>query len=54
MDSKNILKSWTFWFNVASLAATYGQLLPPQYAAVVIPVANLILRFKTKQPVTVN
>jgi hypothetical protein len=52
MDAKHILTSKTFWVNVVSLAATYGGYLPPQYAAVIVPVANLVLRLWTKQPVT--
>lgn len=53
METKNFLKSKTFWFNALSLAATYGGYLPPKYAAIV-PLANLLLRFLTSQPVTVN
>jgi hypothetical protein len=54
MDTKHILASKTFWVNVVSLAATYSGYLPAEYAAVVVPVANLILRLLTKQPVTVT
>lgn len=54
MDAKNILKSKTFWVNVVALAAAYGGYLPPDYAAIVVPIANVILRLLTKQPVTVG
>lgn len=54
MDPKSLLKSKTFWFNVLSLAATYSGYLPPQYAAVAVPLANLLLRYVTTSPVSVT
>lgn len=52
MDTKNILQSRTFWFNVATAAITYAGYLPPQYATYIVAVGNIILRFLTTQPVT--
>jgi len=54
MDAKHFLASKTLWVNLAFLAANYGGYLPAEYAAVVVPVANLLLRLLTKQPVTVQ
>jgi hypothetical protein len=51
--TKNILQSKTFWFNVLSLGATIAGYLPPQYAAVVIPLVNLGLRLVTSQGVNI-
>lgn len=51
---KPILKSKTFWFNVIAEAANYGGYLPQKYAIPVVAVANIILRFLTKQPVSVT
>ncbi len=49
---KSIFASKTFWFNVVSLAATVAGFLPPQYAAVALPVVNVLLRLVTSQPVS--
>lgn len=55
-DSKSIFKSKTFWLNllgtVALLANHAAPILPPQYAPIVLGVANIINRFLTKTPVT--
>ncbi len=51
MEPKSILKSKTFWLNVAGFAAAYANVLPPEYAALVIAVANIANRFLTKGPV---
>lgn len=52
-QSKSIFASKTFWVNVLMGAAAYGGFLPPKYAAVVVPVANVALRIVTNQPVSV-
>lgn len=51
MNIKSIFKSKTFWFNVVSIAASYGQLLPPKYAVPVVTIGNIGLRLITNQPV---
>jgi hypothetical protein len=51
MNPKSIFASKTFWANVALFALTYANVLPKEYAALVIAVANIALRFLTKQPV---
>lgn len=53
MESKNILQSKTFWVNLATLALTVGGYLPSTYAAPVLAIANIILRYFSTQPVTV-
>jgi hypothetical protein len=47
---KEFYKSKTFWFNVAAVGASYLGYLP--HAEVVVPVANLILRYFTTQPLS--
>ena len=54
MDPKTILYSRTFWFNVVSLAATVAGYLPPDKAAIVLPVANVLLRLVTSSPVSLT
>lgn len=49
---KSILQSKVFWFNVLTLAATVSGYLPPEYAAPVSAIVNIVLRFLTTQPVT--
>lgn len=44
MDSKNILLSKTFWLNIAGLAATMGEYVPPKYSVPLICAANVINR----------
>lgn len=59
MPSKPIWQSWTLWFNVA--AAIYQALdlngaflnLSPQTQAAIVVLGNVLLRFKTTQPVTI-
>jgi len=53
MEPKSILRSKTFWFNVVSLVATVGGFLPPQYAAVIVPAANVLLRAISEGRVTI-
>ena len=53
MPAKNILYSKTFWVNVLALGATVSGYLPPQYAAIAVPLLNVALRYVTAQPVTV-
>jgi hypothetical protein len=50
-EKKNLLKSKTFWLNALSLAAIYGELLPPKYAATTVAVANIGMRLITDTPV---
>jgi hypothetical protein len=53
MDSKNIFKSKTFWFNVALAAATMSDTLPPKYGVPVGVAGNLMLRILTNQPASI-
>jgi hypothetical protein len=53
MDAKSIFTSKTFWSNVALFALAYAKVLPPDYAALVIAVANVALRFLAKGPVSI-
>jgi hypothetical protein len=50
---KSIFASKTFWFNALSTAFTLGGVLPPKYAAVIVPVANVGLRLLTNQAVSI-
>jgi len=52
MDGKGLLTSKIFWANVVSLAAVVAGYLPPQYAAVILPVLNVMLRIVTDKPIT--
>jgi hypothetical protein len=52
--TKSIFASKTFWFNVATALVTYGGYLPPKYAAIVLPLGNIALRFLTDAPVSVT
>lgn len=51
-DSKSIFRSTTFWLNVlggvATVAGALSDVLPPEYAAVAIAVANILNRFRSK------
>ena len=49
---KSLITSRTFWANLLLLAATYASVLPPDWAALVIAVSNLALRYLTKEPIT--
>lgn len=53
VGSKNILTSKTFWFNLLSLGATVGGLLPEAWAVPVVTVANMGLRVISGQPVNI-
>lgn len=58
MDTKNILYSKTFWFNIGTLLVTLGgvldpTLLDPKYALIVLTLGNIILRMVTTTGVTV-
>lgn len=53
-EVKSILQSKTFWFNVVSLSLAYASYLPPQYAAVVVAVGNIALRFVSNGPVNLT
>lgn len=48
---KSLVTSKTFWANILGMALTVAKVLPPEYAAVVIAVANLLLRLVTKTPI---
>ena len=52
-DSKNVLKSKTFWANVLGLALTVGGLLPQKWAVPVIAVANIGLRLISSGDITI-
>lgn len=54
MNVKSIFTSKTFWFNVATGAVSYSGYLPSKYAMPVAVVGNILLRFITKQPVTIT
>lgn len=51
--AKHLFYSKTFWFNVATLAATYGNVLPPKYAGPVMTIGNILLRLITNQACTI-
>jgi hypothetical protein len=51
---KSIFASKTFWANVLALAAVIAGVLPPKYAAVVMPLVNVLLRFVTDSEVTLT
>lgn len=51
---KSIFQSKTFWANVAGFALVYADVLPKEYAALVIAVANIALRFLTTGPVSIS
>jgi hypothetical protein len=60
VNTKSILTSKTFWFNLltgAATAASYAVgFLPPQYAVyatIAQSVINIALRIVTSQPVTI-
>jgi hypothetical protein len=64
MPPKDFWKSKTFWFNVLALlvlvangfgfADFQADPLLSTYAAVIITLINVILRFVTKQPIVVS
>lgn len=51
---KSIFASKTAWINVLGLILTYGGYLPEKYAAPVMTVANIALRFLTSRPVSLT
>ena len=58
MPTKSIFQSWTFWFNILGaiyeVLTNYGVIanLPPDAKLGAVLVGNLLLRVKTKQPVS--
>lgn len=61
MDAKNIFKSKTLWGNVLALALIAAQLfgvvptvMDPEKQAGIVALGNFILRFFTKQPVSLS
>lgn len=50
--TKFILKSKTFWFNVFTLTASLSGFLPPRWAAMALPLANIALRIVTTEGIT--
>jgi hypothetical protein len=51
--SKSIFTSKTFWGNILMGVLAVAEVLPPEWAAVLIPLANLGLRYFTVEPVHV-
>lgn len=54
MDPKHILTSKTFWANLIAIGLELSGYLPSNYAAIVIPVLNIVLRLATTQPVKLS
>jgi len=62
MESKHFWESWTFWVNAFFVTVALAQVftevdlsfLPDGTEAVIVGIANIILRFKTKVPVRVG
>jgi hypothetical protein len=60
MPAKSVFASWTLWFNL--IAGAYEMLqangtlsfIPPPWDALVIAAGNIVLRFKTTQPVKIG
>lgn len=44
MDTRHLLQSKTFWFNLLTLGVTIGGILPPEYSAPVLTIGNVGLR----------
>lgn len=56
METKNILKSKTFWFNLFAGLSEVTGLVPERlqpYFILVVTVGNIILRSMTDTPVTI-
>jgi formaldehyde-activating enzyme involved in methanogenesis len=54
---KGLMKSKTFWANALMAVATVanefqGQVIPSKYAAEIIVVVNVLLRFVTTKPLS--
>jgi hypothetical protein len=49
---KSLITSKTFWLNLIGLASTVAGVLPPKYAAVVLPLANVGVRLLTDSAIT--
>lgn len=49
---KHFIKSKTLWLNFLTLCASLSGYLPPKWAAVVLPVANIGLRIVTTDGLT--
>jgi hypothetical protein len=51
-------KSKTVWFNIVTgalaIVNAYSQTIPNQYSAIIVGVGNIILRFLTTAPVSLN
>ena len=63
MEAKPMWQSKTFWFNLITLIVMVaGAMSDPQtygpeiakYAALVLPVGNVVLRWMTKEPVSLQ
>lgn len=50
--TKHFLKSRTLWFNAFTLVASLSGYLPPKWAAIILPLANIALRAVTTQGLT--
>lgn len=54
VETKNILKSKTFWFNIlGGVASTVLTSVPDEYKLIAMAGGNVLLRLITKQPVNV-
>ncbi len=56
-QAKSILQSKTVWLNVLGILIMIvnelaGKMIPTEYAALALAILNIIVRFLTKQPLT--
>jgi hypothetical protein len=52
VPTKHILKSKTFWVNTLTLVIHLSGYLPAKWIALVLPVANVLLRIVTTEGIT--
>jgi hypothetical protein len=51
--TKSLFTTKTFWANILMGVLAVAEVLPPEWAAIVIPLVNLGLRYVTTEPVHV-